>query len=509
MGATAIRVPAVRVIAGLVRACVVLASVASASLAYADVPTAAAASTNTPGSNPVTTDATGAPTTFGGTNDTVAGTRSNFFTYGADVGVGYSDNITETATDKRSDEMLGVGVQVSGLDQNARFQGAVLGDLEHVNYLQGTFSPQIIGNFAGYASYALVPDFLHWMAQESLGEGLVDPFASESPGNLENINTITTGPSLTLPLDALTLLTVSARYSRVSYQVSPLDNNDYGGSLALTRLLSARSRISFNVQSERYEYTDPINPSYDQREAFLRYDIQGARTHIAFDAGYDQIRGHQLDSSGLLARISASRTIAPGSVLSISAGREPSNSAAFVGQSQSVSGIGLQTTPGLQTAIPFTNEYETLGWSFNRRRTTLNITLTHYQQIFQGQSVLDQAITSADVRVSRILYPGWIASLYVDYSKQSFAQQTGGYHQEHGGMNLKWQMARKLALTFEYDRYDRNSSLALYSFAENRVWVRLQYGTGMPNSSLGGSSSDSSVMSVAKPDPFTIPMPSH
>ena len=139
----------------------------------------------------------------------------NFFTYGADTGIGYSDNITESSNDKRGDEMLGIGVQLAGLEQSARFQGGVLADLEHVNYLQGTFSPQLIGNFAGYGSYALIPDYIHWMAQDSFGQGLIDPFASQSPGNLENINTLTTGPTFSIPLSALTMLNVSARYSQI------------------------------------------------------------------------------------------------------------------------------------------------------------------------------------------------------------------------------------------------------------------------------------------------------
>jgi hypothetical protein len=510
--------------ADLLRACVALASIACASVASAaDVTQAATGATGTPGANSAATgDVPAAPTTFGPGGVSPAGAspgdvgvaRTNFFTYGADAGIGYSDNITETSTDKRSDEILAEGIQLAGLEQGARFQGAVLADLEHLNYLQGTYSPEVIGNFGGYAAYALVPDFVRWMAQDSFGQGLVDPFASQSPGNLENINTITTGPTFTIPLGNLTLLNVSARYSRVSYQVSPLDNNDYGGAVTLTRLLSARSSISFNVQSERYDYTDPINPSYDQREAFARYDIQGARTRITVDAGYDQIRGpQQLDSSGVLGRLRVSRTLAEGSVLSISAGREPSNSSSFLAQNQAVSGIGLQATSGQQTATPFSNEYETLGWSFSRRRTTLSLILSHYEQIYDGQSILDQSYTSGGVHLSRLMYPGWTVGLFADYSKESFAQQlaaqqSGNYTEEHGGANVRWQLARKLALTFEYDHYHRNSDLVLYSFSENRVWMRVQYGTGAPNGSLG-TGSESAALGVINTDRFNIPAPTH
>src|SRR5262249_53306954 len=164
-----------------------------------------------------------------------------------------------------------------------------------------------------------------------------------------------------------------------------------------------------------------INPSYDEREAYLRYDIEGARTRIDADVGYDQIHGNQLDSNGLLARLNVSRTIAAGSVVSLSAGRDTSNSSSFLTQTQNVSGIGLQATTGRQTATPFTNQYESLSWSFIRRRTTLSFSVAHYLQIYDGQSELDNSINSASVRVSRVVYPGWSVGLVGEYSKDSFS----------------------------------------------------------------------------------------
>ena len=516
MGATGLRVSVGAVPAGIVRACVAVTAIACASVASAaDVTTgtggtAPAASTNTTattGNDTATSDST-APAA--GIIPYGVSTRpNNFFTYGADAGIGYSDNITETSTDKKSDEILGIGVQLAGLEQSARFQGSVLADLEHVNYLQGTFSPQVIGNFAGYGSYALVPDFLHWMAQDSYGQGLIDPFASQSPGNLEYINSITTGPTFTIPLSTLTMLNVSARYTRVTYQVSPLDNNDYGGSLSLTQLLSARSRISVNVQTQRFDYTDPINPSYDQREAFVRYDVEGARTRIDVDAGYDQIRGDQLNSNGSEVRLNISRTLAEGSVLSLSAGRDPSNSSSFLAQAQGVNGIGLQATSGRQAATPFTNDYQSLAWSFIRRRTTLSFALSHYQEVYDGQSVLDETSSSASVRVSRIVYPGWTVGLIGEYTKQEFSPQLGGnYNQEHGGLNLKWQMARKLALLFEYDHYNRDSDIALFTYSENRIWVKLLYGSEAQNGAVGAGD-QAAALSLINTDPFNIPAPAH
>src|SRR5579859_6134497 len=162
MGATGLQLPARNVSAGILGACVAAAALACVSVASA---AGVAVDTNTD-------DVAAAPTTFA---PGVAGTpRNSNFTYGADVGVGYSDNITQTSVNKRSEEILEEGARFSGYDLGARFQGAMIGDLEHLNFLQGTYSPEVIGNFNGVGSYALVPSLLRWMAEDTFGQGLID-----------------------------------------------------------------------------------------------------------------------------------------------------------------------------------------------------------------------------------------------------------------------------------------------------------------------------------------------
>jgi hypothetical protein len=405
-----------------------------------------------------------------------AGANTRNFAYGADVGFGATDNIAELATPKRSEEIAEVGVQFAGLEQSARLQAVVAGDLEHLNFLRGTFSPEILGNFSGLASYAVVPEYLRWTLQDNFGQGMIDPFLSGAPSNRENVNIVSTGPIATFPLGEQTLLTLTGNYARTTYQVSPLDNNAYSGGISLARLISQGSRVSVNVQSTRYDYQNPLNPNYDQREAYLRYDVRGARTRLWVDAGYQEVRGSQVNAKGFLGRFNATRTLAADSFLTLTAGREDSNSAAFLAQNQNVSGIGLEATPGRQTSSPFTNEYVTGSWTLTRRRTTLDFIATRFKQVYPDQTNLNQTLSSGSARVTRVLYPTWSIGLYADYSKVLFEQQPGNYKVLHGGAEMRWRMGRKFSLRLLYDHYKRDGDVALYSYSENRVWLRLQYG---------------------------------
>ncbi len=437
--------------------------------------------------------------------------RAGEFNYGADLGIGYSDNIAQT-TNKISEEIAEVGAQFSGLAQTSRLQADVVGDLEHLNFLQGTYSPEVIGNLSGFASFALIPEYLKWSLQDYFGQGITDPFAPVTPANREDINTVTTGPTLTLPLSTHELLTLTGGYTLVTYQTSPLSSDQFSGGVSFTELLSQLSRVSLSVDDKRIDFqNDTLNPDYDQRDIYVRYQATGARTKLIADIGYDQIRGPQeLSAGGFLGRLTVIRTLAAQSTLTVTAGREFSDSASFVGQSQTVNGIGLQTTQGAQTATPFTNQYITGAWTFTRPRTTFSVLASHYQQTYQGNDVLDQTMTEGGVHVTRILFPAWSAGVYANYSKETFSEQTNGnYRQLNSGVDVKWQLGRRFALALQYQYYKRSGDLALYNVTENEIFLRLQYGNGALRSGLvqgGLTPADSALAAPFNPTQMQVPM---
>jgi hypothetical protein len=297
----------------------------------------------------------------------------------------------------------------------------------------------------------------------------------------------------------------------VTYQTSPLSSNQFNGGFSFTELLSQLSRVSLNVDDRRFDFqNDTLNPDYDQRDVYVRYQATGARTRLIADVGYDQIRGDQaLNAGGFLGRLTIIRTLAAQSTLTVTAGREFSSSSSFVSQSQNVNGVGLATTPGQQTSTPFTNQYITGAWTFTRPRTTFSVLLSHYQQTYEGEDALDQTLTSGGVHVTRILFPAWSAGLSVDYSKETFAAQTGGnYRQLDSGVDVKWQLGRKFSLALQYQYYKRNGELELYNVSENRVFLRLQYGSAALRSSLiqgGLTPGDSSLAVPFDPTQMQVP----
>jgi hypothetical protein len=176
------------------------------------------------------------------------------FAYGADLGLGRTDNIDRTAGNKRSENIASAGVQFSLLQQSRRLETNVLGDLAFLDYLKHTYRSEVVGNFTGLARLAIIPERLVWVFQDNFGQVKRDLFAPATPGNRENINYFTTGPELTARFGGQVRGQLSGEYSKITYQSSPFDNDRYSGSLGLIRDLTDTSAVSANVRAEKVRF---------------------------------------------------------------------------------------------------------------------------------------------------------------------------------------------------------------------------------------------------------------
>ncbi|MEY4760426.1 MAG: hypothetical protein RLZZ200_282, partial [Pseudomonadota bacterium] len=226
-----------------------------------------------------------------------------------DIGVGTSDNILRTATDKRSETIEQVGLQFSVQNQTRRFDADVRGDLAFLNYDKNSFSSELVGNAGAAFKLDLVEDRLSWSLDDVFGQTRRDPFAVVTPLNRENVNYFSTGPNARIHLGSADRLLASARYGKVSYETSLYDTDRLSMQAGYQHDLSPVSQLGVNISHERVDPQDSgsLFQSYARQEAFARYTLGGSRTKASLDVGASRVDRSGLADDGAVVRLELSR----------------------------------------------------------------------------------------------------------------------------------------------------------------------------------------------------------
>ncbi|HEU4654415.1 MAG TPA: hypothetical protein VFS47_10530 [Steroidobacteraceae bacterium] len=405
--------------------------------------------------------------------------------YEASLGAGHSDNILRNNNNEKSENIASAGLQFSFDKQSSKLQADAVGDLAYFDYRDNTFDSQLIGNFAGNALFAFVPERFQWVVSDNFGQVLSDPFQPATPDNDENLNYFTTGPDVTFAFGSQTRLRLGGRYSLTSYQKSPFDSDSISGQLGLIHLLSSSSSVSLNVSDQQVHYKEEVlNADYQQDDAYVRYEAQGARTRLGLDAGYSRIDRDAATSTdgGLLFRLNVSRRISGSSVVLLTGGREFASSGSAFATSQSATGVSLNAAPGRQTVQPFTNDYVTLAWNFSRNRSGMALLGSWNKQTYGDNPDLDQTLKRFGVQLQRDLSQTTSVSITANRSYGSFELPGVDYNEDIAGAELSWHLSRAVVLGVSYNYFHRNSDLATGDYVENRYWLRIGYARGTPRS---------------------------
>jgi hypothetical protein len=419
---------------------------------------------------------------------------ADYTEYGASVGVGETDNVTQSPAHPKSQTLAAANLFFDVIRSGSRLQLSGLGNFSDIDYLEHAYGNQVLGRFDGFGNLALWQRHLTWLVQDSYGDQEINPLESMTPTNLQRVNILSTGPSLTLQPTLSSFVRMQALYSRTTYQSSPFDQQAGTGSLTLGHNFSELSSFSVVAEVQQLRFDNgTVNRNYQTREYFLQYEIKGARTAINVQAG-----GAETNDIGTwrwtpMATVSLTRNVSPFSTLSLDAGRNYQNaSQGFAGLSAGAAG-GIPIGSATQTTANAVHTYGTLGWEFQRLRTTFGLSGGWSRNQYDRQSLYN--VTNEDVQLDlgRKLTPLLSANLTVAGNRQQYLNQ--GFTNEFGtvGAGLTYRPGRWLVIYGTYTHELRRSSgIAARGvrFDENRGYIMIGYyphshGTASPGSSGG------------------------
>jgi hypothetical protein len=405
--------------------------------------------------------------------------RAADLSYGVDVGVGYSDNITRVENNELDDTMTSVAAQLRLDHESKRLRANVATYLEYLDYVDNTYESQVLGNLIGDAVLDIVEDRFSWTLDDTFGQTTLNQLAASTPDNRENINYLSTGPDFTFSLGGRNKLLLNGRYADVNYETSELGNQRFRGEFALRHDLSDATHASINLNTEQVSFDDDVQAvDYDNNEAFLNYTLEGARTSLSADGGVTEIQSDGETNSSWLGRLNLTRRASPALTVGLELGHDFSDAGnSFVDLQANQPG---STDPVLvqQTSLPFENTYGTIYSRFSRNRTGIELRVGYYDEGYDSQPLYDRKRTTLQFSVDRSLNAALSALVRADYSRQDYDVLDTQFSDLTANFELQWRVGRMTSLSFEYAYLSRNDDANESDYSSNEVWVRFGYLVG-------------------------------
>lgn len=303
------------------------------------------------------------------------------------VGMGYehTDNIGRTSLDPTGQDVLRPTLNFTYSQSGSSVQAQVAGVVQYADYLQNYYGNEVFGQLSGQMNWVLSPQRLNFDVEDYASVQPVSTRLSNAPSNLQQLNVLIAGPTLTFRIGDALQGETDLRYINTSAsKTKDYDSQRGMGAFRIIRNISATDILSGNLEATHVDF-DNVNTStgtnnYDKYSAYLRY--QRVLTHINFNVAVGGSRidfSHGLSNhSGALVLASATWNLSPRNALTMGATSEITDSTSNLAQPPNLSTFDL-TNPNIQVGSSvispavFRQTGLTFGYAYQDSRLTFTL----------------------------------------------------------------------------------------------------------------------------------------
>lgn len=396
------------------------------------------------------------------------------------AGLAYTDNSQLAAGHHQGD-----GIGTAGLDADYIRQGnlsvKLLGDLERVEYLRGTYPGQFYGHLFGSALLGKPTDVVQWQLSDRFGEGMTDPLAAPTPQNLQTINDVATGPIVNLHFGLTNRLSLFGLYSRASYQRSPYGFQSYQGGAEFSHQVSGASAVALQGSTQHVDYLNRVAATsylggpvtnFNIQEVSFSYQAKFSRLQLLLRTGYTRLDyGVGTPHGTPLYDLEIRRSLTPFSSVFLSGQQSYSTNGASLGTAgdQFALRSGGNLSPGLASPQPAKRRSGSLGWSFDRARTTLSL-IGMVQELVYEQTSGVQNHNYRDESLYATLGRRIRPTVSVQLRAQGDIQRYTALHAQRNWETVRFTISKhfmRLAIAFFAERRHQTGSAGESNFVAN------------------------------------------
>ena len=296
--------------------------------------------------------------------------------YTLDAGVEHNSNVTMAPADPIEQRYLRAGVGFSVRENVSVLQLNLDGRAEYRDYEDDIFADTVDGTLSGRLNWVAIPGRLFFVAEDNLTVQPVDSLVPDGPGNRQQVNVFSAGPTLLFNWTSSLHGQAELRYALSDAEVTDEFNSQrLAAAVRTIKELSPTSRVSLNVQAQRVDFDDDVVArDYNRYDAYGRYVRELAQFELGADVGYSRIdyrRGQSRSRSDPLLRADAKWNPSPRSQLTLAASSQFSDTAtdALAGiESESTIPQNVLTGDAVVNASPYEIRSLDLGYRFTSTR---------------------------------------------------------------------------------------------------------------------------------------------
>lgn len=401
--------------------------------------------------------------------------------YTIDLGIEKNDNVALSPDDEIAQRYLRGGFGFTVTENTSALQAQVNGRMEYRKYEDDIFSDTTDGTLSGRVNWIAIPQRLFFTVEDSLSIQPVNALSPDGPGNRQQVNVFSAGPTLLINLSPSLQGQAELRYIDSDAEISDEFNSKrVAMALRTIKQLSPTRRISANLQAQKVDFDDDIVArDYDRYDVFARYSHNLAHFELGVDAGYSRIAyQHAENRSEPLFRADATWNPSERSHFTVSISNQFSDTA-----TDALTGIEADATipenvlagDAVINASPYKMHGLDLGYGYVSARLSFDVSTYVENRDYTDSDAFDQDTHGARADLHWLLRPTLSLGLFGNRETIDYTQLNRKDDNTRFGATLRYNWSRKWSAALQAEHYRRGSTDAGQDISQNIVYLSISY----------------------------------